>query len=84
MFARLENPFNKVEFGSNKSNNFYLDAVASLLDLTGDKDETVRATCEASLVRVSSRSPNEVINFIIAHKKKTLKPVDSVVAVILR
>lgn len=84
MFARIENPFNRVEFSSNHSNVLYLDAVGSLLDLCSDKDEQVKATCEASLVRISNRSPNELITFIIAYKKKTQKITDSCVAVILR
>ncbi|KAG5684005.1 hypothetical protein PVAND_013258 [Polypedilum vanderplanki] len=60
------------------------NAVSSLLDLTNDKDDTVRATCEASLVRISNRNPNEVIDFIIAYKKKNPKQNDSTIAVVLR
>lgn len=81
MFAKLVNPFNKVIFFSNAT---YLGAVEKLLDLCNDKDDQVKAICEASLVRISSRNPNEVINFIIQYKKKNSKIHESIVGVILR
>lgn len=84
MFARLENPFNRPDLRNNQSVVIYLDAVGNLLDLCNDKDDQVRGVCEASLVRISSRNPNELINYVINYKKKNQKISESIIAVILR
>lgn len=84
MFRKIENPFNKPEIKVNSAFSFYLDAIQNLLDGLSDKDEQVKAVCEASLVRIANRHPNEIINYSIAYKKKTPKIADPIVAVILR
>jgi len=84
MFARLENPFNRPDLRNNQSVVIYLDAVGNLLDLCNDKDDQVRGVCEASLVRISSRNPNELINYVINYKKKNQKISENIIAVILR
>jgi hypothetical protein len=84
MFGKIENPFNKPEINKNSSLAFYLDAIQNLLDGLGDKDDQVKAVCEASLIRIANRHPNEIINHSINYKKKTSKIADPIVAVILR
>jgi hypothetical protein len=84
MFARLENPFNRPDLRNNQSVVIYLDAVGNLLDLCTDKDDQVKGVCEASLVRIASRNPNELINYVINYKKKNQKISENVIAVILR
>jgi hypothetical protein len=83
MFNKIENPFNKPELNS-KSSLIYLDAIQSLLEGLNDKDDQVKGVCEASLIRIANRHPNDIINFIIAYKKKTPKISDKDSAVILR
>lgn len=84
MFRKIENPFNKPQVTQNSSLSFYLDAIQNLLEGLGDKDDQVKAVCEASLIRIANRHPNEIINFTIGYKKKTAKIADPIVAVILR
>jgi hypothetical protein len=84
MFTRIENPFNRPDLRNNQSNVIYLDAIGNLLDLCNDKDDQVKGVCEASLVRIASRNPNELINYVINYKKKTQKISDHIIAVILR
>ncbi|XP_070495465.1 maestro heat-like repeat-containing protein family member 1 isoform X2 [Chironomus tepperi] len=59
-------------------------AIGSLLDLCNDKDDQVKGVCEASLVRIASRNPNELINYVINYKKKNQKISEQTIAVILR
>ena len=84
MFARIENPFNRPDLRNNQSVVIYLDAVGNLLDLCNDKDDQVKGVCEASLVRIASRNPNELINYVINYKKKNQKISEHIIAVILR
>lgn len=84
MFKKFENPFNKPEVTKDISLIHYTDAIQHLLDGLNDKDDQVKAICEASLIRIANRHPNDIINLIIAYKKKTPKIQDSIVAVILR
>lgn len=84
MFARIENPFNRPDVKNNQSIVIYLDAVGNLLDLCNDKDDQVKGVCEASLVRIASRNPNELVDYVIVYKKKTQKIGDQTVAVTLR
>lgn len=84
MFAKLENPFNRLDSRNNQSTVVYLGAVGNLLDLCNDKDDQVKGVCEASLVRIASRNPNELINYVITYKKKNQKIGDHITAVILR
>lgn len=80
MFNQIGNPFNR------PINNLspYLDAVGRLLDSLADKDEQVKATAEASLIKISDKNPDDIILFVCEYKKKNPKLVDSVIAVILR
>jgi hypothetical protein len=84
MFNRIENPFNKPEISNSPSLLHYTDAVKNLLEGLNDKDDQVKGVCEASLIRIANRHPNDIINFIIAYKKKTPKISDKETAVILR
>ena len=84
MFRKIENPFNKPEVTKDHSLIHYTDAIQNLLDGLNDKDDQVKAVCEASLIRIANRHPNDIINLIIAYKKKTPKTADPIVAVILR
>lgn len=84
MFRKIENPFNKPEIKQNSHLSWYLDAIQNLLDGLSDKDDQVKGVCEASLIRIANRHPNEIINFSIGYKKKTPKIADPIVAVILR
>lgn len=84
MFARIENPFNRPDLRNNQSIVIYLDAIGNLLDLCNDKDDQVKGVCEASLVRIASRNPNELINYVISYKKKNQKISENIIAVILR
>lgn len=81
MFNRIENPFNrpiKINF------SFYADAATKLLDSLSDKDEQVKATAEASLIKIADKKPDEIILFVCDYKKKNTKLSDSINAVILR
>lgn len=84
MFKKIENPFNKIDVTKDSSLINYSDAIQHLLDGLNDKDDQVKAVCEASLIRIANRHPNDIINLIIAYKKKTQKIPDPNVAVILR
>lgn len=84
MFRKIENPFNKPDINTDSHLSHYLDAIQNLLDGLSDKDDHVKAVCEASLIRIANRHPNEIINYSIGYKKKTTKVADSIVAVILR
>lgn len=84
MFKKIENPFNKPEITKDSSLLHYADAIQNLLDGLNDKDDQVKAVCEASLIRIANRKPNDIIHLIIAYKKKISKIQDSIVAVILR
>jgi hypothetical protein len=86
MFNRIENPFNKPS--ANNDNSYYLAAVAQLLDSLSDKDEQVKATAEASLIKIADKKPDEIILFVCDYKKKSSKlsekSADPITAVILR
>lgn len=84
MFRKIENPFNKPEVTKDLSLIHYTDAIQNLLEGLSDKDDQVKAVCEASLIRIANRHPNDIINLIIGYKKKTPKTPDPIVAVILR
>lgn len=81
MFNRIENPFNrpaKIDF------SYFLAAATHLLDTLGDKDDQVKATAEASLIKIADKKPDEIILFVCDYKKKNPKIPDQIVAVILR
>lgn len=80
MFNRFDNPFNKPV---NESSH-YLDAAFQLLDSLNDKDDQVKATAEASLIKIADKKPDEIIQFVCDYKKKNPKLPDTVIAVILR
>lgn len=81
MFNRIENPFNRpIKINS----SFYTDAATKLLEALSDKDEQVKATAEASLIKIADKKPDEIIIFVCDYKKKNTKLADSINAVILR
>lgn len=84
MFSRLENPFNRPDAKTDQYILICLDAIGNLLNLCNDKDDQVKGVCEASLLKISSRNPNELISYVINYKKKNQKISDHVVSVILR
>lgn len=80
-FHKLENPFDRpVAYDSSS----YLDVVFQLLDSLNDKDDQVRATAEASLVKIADKKPDEIVLFVCDYKKKAAKLTDPAIAVILR
>lgn len=81
MFNKIENPFNRPV--ANDS-SYYLDVVFQLLDSLNDKDDQVRATAEASLIKIADKKPDEIVLFVCDYKKKTAKLTDPAIAVILR
>lgn len=56
----------------------------NLLDSLGDKDETVRATVENSLIKIADRKTDQSIEALCEYKKKNPKLADPQIAVILR
>lgn len=84
MFRKIENPFNKPEVTKNSSLYWYSAAIQNLIDGLSDKDDHVKGVCEASLIRIANRHPNEIVNYAIGYKKKSSKIPDTIVAVILR
>lgn len=82
-YNRIENPFNK-SIVNNTDCSRYLDAAFQLLDSLNDKDDQVKATAEASIIKIADKKPDEVILFVCDYKKKNPKLLDPVIAVILR
>ena len=78
----FENPFNKpaIDPGCTR----FLDSTLRLLDALNDKDETVKAMAESSLLKIADKKPDEVILFVCDYKKKNPKLADPIIAVILR
>lgn len=79
---KIENPFNKPL--TDKSSQYVLDSANQLLETLNDKDEQVRATAEAALIKIADKKPDEVIVFVCEFKKKNGKLSDANIAVILR
>lgn len=82
MFAKIGNPFDKPL--PNVTFKYYLDSVFHLLDALNDKDDQVKTTAEASLLKIADKKPDEVILFVSDYKKKNPKLTDQSIAVILR
>lgn len=80
MFNKIENPFNRPV----ANDSSYLDVVFQLLDSLNDKDDQVRATAEASLIKIADKKPDEIVLFVCDYKKKAAKLTDQAIAVILR
>lgn len=82
-YNRIENPFNKPLTNRDDCSRF-IDAAFQLLDALNDKDEQVKASSEAALIKIADKKPDEVILFVCDYKKKNPKLTDPVIAVILR
>jgi ABC-type Fe3+-hydroxamate transport system substrate-binding protein len=82
MFRKIENPFDKPS--PNVTFKYILDSVFHLLDSLSDKDDQVKTTAEASLIKIADKKPDEVILFVSEYKKKNPKLTDQIIAVILR
>lgn len=58
--------------------------VNSLLDSLGEKDEQLRSTTEASLIRIAKRRHDEIVEVFCEYRKKYPKLGDAQSSIILR
>lgn len=67
-----------------RQDQHFIAIVNSLLDTLGEKDEQLRSTTEASLIRIAKRRHDEIVEVFCEYRKKHPKLGDAQASIILR